>query len=214
MKYQIEVFITEKIFLITVKPNILIIVIDSLRSDKCIGNSKTSKTPNFDKMIKDGIFFKNTISSIPATKLATASILTGLYPCNTGIQEDNFFKLNSSINTLTSILKNNDYCLYGTFPQLFLSTNLTDDFENDNKIYDTFTGRLENTLGNQIISNLLSLKTKEPWLYYIHLFDLIRPVISYGNFNSKNFGFDHYDRVVSTIDFWLGKILKNIDHEN
>ena len=35
------------------KPNILFIVIDSLRADKCYGNEKTSVTPNIDKLIEN-----------------------------------------------------------------------------------------------------------------------------------------------------------------
>jgi len=45
----------------------------------------------------------------------------------------------------------------------------------------------------------------------IYLLDLIRPVISHGKFNSGKYGKDQYDRVVSTIDFWLGQIIKNVD---
>ncbi len=32
------------------KPNILFLVIDSLRSDKCYGNKKTSITPHIDNL--------------------------------------------------------------------------------------------------------------------------------------------------------------------
>jgi len=195
------------------KSNVLFLVIDSLRSDKCYGANKSSKTPNIDKLIKNGVLFKNTISSIAATKRATASILTGLYPYNTGAQDDNFLKLDSSIPTFVKILKENGYHAYGTFPNVFTTTNMIDDFENENKTFDPFTGRLENQLGDEIISNLSSKKMQEPWIYYIHLLDLIRPIIAHGNFNSQEFGIDKYDQIVSTIDYWLGKILENIDLE-
>ncbi|EIJ66141.1 hypothetical protein BD31_I2198, partial [Candidatus Nitrosopumilus salaria BD31] len=39
------------------KPNILFLVIDSMRSDKCYGKNKTSITPNIDSLIKQGIYF-------------------------------------------------------------------------------------------------------------------------------------------------------------
>ena len=193
------------------KPNVLILVIDSLRSDKCYGVNKSSKTRYIDQLVQNGIFFQNTISSIPATKRATASILTGLHPFNTGAQDDNFLKLDPSIPTFVKILKEHGYHAYGTFPSVFNSTNMADDFENENKFFDPFTGRLENQLGDQIISNLSSKNMQEPWIYYIHLLDLIRPIISHGKFNSKEFGVDQYDQVVSTIDYWLGKILEKID---
>ena len=37
------------------KPNILLIVIDSLRYDKCYGETKTSLTPNLDKIIDNAV---------------------------------------------------------------------------------------------------------------------------------------------------------------
>ena len=37
-------------------PNLLFLVIDSLRQDKCIGKQKSSVTPNLDKFIKNGTF--------------------------------------------------------------------------------------------------------------------------------------------------------------
>jgi len=55
---------------------------------------------------------------------------------------------------------------------------------------------------------------KEPWIYYIHLLDLLRIVNAVGEFNKRKYGVDQYDRVLSTIDFWLGKILKKINLEN
>ena len=44
------------------KPNIVLIVIDSLRFDKCHGNEKSSFTPNIDMLIKNGTYFQETIS--------------------------------------------------------------------------------------------------------------------------------------------------------
>ena len=44
------------------KPNILLIVVDSLKSDKCINENLTSITPNIDFLIKNGAVFPQTIS--------------------------------------------------------------------------------------------------------------------------------------------------------
>ena len=50
----------------TTKPNILFLLVDSLRSDKCYGQKKTSITPNLDNLIKKGVCFTQTVSSTPA----------------------------------------------------------------------------------------------------------------------------------------------------
>ena len=46
----------------TKKPNIFFLLIDSFRSDKFYGNAKTSITPNLDSLIKDGVYFTQTIN--------------------------------------------------------------------------------------------------------------------------------------------------------
>ena len=51
----------------TKKPNIFFLLIDSFRSDKFYGNEKTSITPNLDKLIDNGIYFSQTISSAPSS---------------------------------------------------------------------------------------------------------------------------------------------------
>ena len=45
------------------KSNILFLVLDGFRGDLCYGKNKTSKTPNIDKLIKNGVYFQNAISS-------------------------------------------------------------------------------------------------------------------------------------------------------
>ena len=40
------------------KPNILFIIVDGLRSDKCHGQNKTSLTPNLDSLISNAFFLE------------------------------------------------------------------------------------------------------------------------------------------------------------
>ena len=67
------------------KPNILLIVVDSLRSDKFFGAKKSSLTPTIDKLIENGTYFDQTISSAASTILAVSSLLTGIYPFKLGL---------------------------------------------------------------------------------------------------------------------------------
>lgn len=63
------------------RPNILFIMADQMRADAlgCAGN-KLAKTPNLDKLAKNGVRFTNTFSSTPICTPARAAILTGLSP--------------------------------------------------------------------------------------------------------------------------------------
>ena len=67
------------------KPNILFIVIDSLRADYCNGEKKTSRTPNIDFLIKNGVYFKQAISSIDGTFGSLGCIFTAKYPFKNNI---------------------------------------------------------------------------------------------------------------------------------
>ena len=58
------------------KPNILFIVIDSLRADKCHGEKKTSVTPNIDSLIENGTYFSQNITAAPSTIPSISSIFT------------------------------------------------------------------------------------------------------------------------------------------
>ena len=61
-------------------PNILFLIIDSFRADKFFGERKTSITPNIDKLIQQGVFFSQTVSSASSSLPAISSLLTGNYP--------------------------------------------------------------------------------------------------------------------------------------
>ncbi|MGY5142945.1 MAG: sulfatase family protein [Candidatus Nitrosopumilus sp. bin_32a] len=194
------------------KPNILFLVIDSLRSDRFYGKSKTSVTPNIDKLIEKGGLFTNTLSSIPATKRATSSILTSLHPFKTGSDDDNFFKISDFTKTHFSTLKQNGYHVVATVPEVLSSTGLFSEIDNGNDFtFDNFHGRLNHNIDKKILNQLDLIKSKSPWIYYIHLLDLIKPVIVDDQYNKSDFGNDEYDRILSNIDIFIGKLIKKIN---
>src|SRR6266516_57015 len=62
------------------KPNIIFILVDDLRWDAlgCMGHPFV-KTPNIDRLAKEGALFKNFFVSIPLCSPSRASFLTGQY---------------------------------------------------------------------------------------------------------------------------------------
>ena len=91
------------------KPNILLIVVDSLRSDKFFGAKKSSLTPTIDKLIENGTYFDQTISSAASTILAVSSLLTGIYPFKLGLGGTDYKKYPSDSNNIAKILNENGY---------------------------------------------------------------------------------------------------------
>ena len=192
-------------------PNIIFISIDSLRFD---GLSGTSKIPNIDKLISKGVNFSNAISTSDSTGLSLGSVFTGAYPFKTNISLTSF---NSDFPTYFDILKNNEYFLTSTCPDLSFFKKLTMHFDlNDLYIYDKRNEwiQLHGGIGDDIINTLKLLKSKSPWFYFIHLMDLHQPFYLPDKFNQNKFGLTRYDKMISYIDEWVGKFIKNIDFEN
>ena len=113
------------------KTNILFILIDSLRADKFYGSGGNSLIPNFTKLIKQGIYFEQAISSANATLLSWAGIFTGKHPFKTGIRSSKFKKLNKNTQTFFDILKKAGYHFYSFLPPSANVIGIFPKFEND-----------------------------------------------------------------------------------
>ena len=100
------------------KPNILLLVIDSFRSDKFFGDKKTSVTPNLDKLVEEGVYFSQAISSAPASLPAIASIMTGQYPFSTLALQNKVYNLKKDIPTIGSKLESEGYKNYAFNPKI------------------------------------------------------------------------------------------------
>ena len=195
------------------KPNILLIVIDSLRSDKCFGAKKSSITPTIDNLIQNGAYFEQAISSAASTILSIGSLLTGLYPFRIGLGGPAYQKFDPKITNLVKILNDNGYTTYATAPEIADDFGLICDFQNPDSSYDNYFS-LFSGLGDEILDKFKNKKLKDPWFFYIHLFDLHTPVIVPPHFNDKKYGRSQYERMVSAIDDWLSQILGHIDTKN
>ena len=195
------------------KPNILFILVDSLRADKVFGKNKTSKIPNIESLIKNGVYFEQTICSTPATGVSLSSIFTGLYPFKIGMGSEKHQKFNPKIRSYIQILKENDYNTYATSPEITNDLGVICDFENPDKSYNNYFSLFAG-LGNQIIQKISASYLKKPWFFYVHIFDLHKPVVVPKKFDNDKFGTSQYERMLSATDFWIGKILEKINLSN
>ena len=191
--------------------NILFIIIDSLREDKFSGKG-TSITPNIDSLIKKGTYFSQTISSSDVTGICLGNIFTGMFSNKTGIK---LRKFNPKIKTIFDILKDNGYNEYETVPDLTWFNQLTEKFDEVDHYYaaNRTQDGLSESVGKQILKRLTSQQMKHPWIYYIHLVDLHDKIIVPPQYDKEEFGKTPYERMLSYIDEWIGKILNHIDLE-
>jgi len=193
------------------KPNIFLITIDSLRIDKTFGENKSSVTPNLDSLIRRGTSFTQAICTADHTGLSLGSLFTSLYPFKSGIS---YFKFDHGIPNFFNPLQKENYNLHSFVPDLSFFKNLTKNFnKNEYYVYDKRDNwlQLAGGLGNRILEKLDQLN--EPWFYFIHLMDLHAPFYLPEEFDKEEFGDTKYDRMISYIDTWIGKILEKTDLE-
>ena len=191
------------------KPNILIIIIDGFRGDKCYGQNKTSLTSNLDSLISDGVYFNQAISSSDGTRTCVGSILTADYPFRTGL---NTFYNHKKSTRYFDHLKKHGYSLFATTPDVDFWQTLTKNFDGKDlypKPYEYLIGGT----GNKILKRLEHVSDFQPWIYYVHIMDLHRSVnfALPEDFKDEKFGTNDYEKMVSSIDYWIGKLLEKID---
>lgn len=92
------------------KPNIILLVIDSLRADHlgCYGYARNT-SPHIDKLAQEGIVFSNAFSQAGYTTASIPSILTSKFPLSHGVWLPEKHKLSEDEITLAEVLKSNGY---------------------------------------------------------------------------------------------------------
>tara|TARA_Y100000310_G_scaffold345718_1_gene468778 strand:+ start:13278 stop:14645 length:1368 start_codon:yes stop_codon:yes gene_type:complete len=194
------------------KPNILFLIVDSFRADKFFGKDRTCKTPNIDNLVKNGAYFQQAISTSDATILNWATIFSGLFPPKTGVRSEQFNKVNDNIETIFDVLQENNYNFYSYLTNISEILGLFPEFQNKDS-FEFSEPRLNDGVGNRIIKNIGSGKLKEPWLFIIHSMDLHFPIILPDEYSTSEFGQSTYEKQISSIDSWIGKISDTIDSE-
>jgi len=137
-----------------------------------------------------------------------------LFPITTGLTHFNF---SSNTKTYFDYFKHDGYYLCGCFPDHDFFINLASNLdENYAYIYNKLESwkNLSGGIGNSIIEKLKSLKQHEPWLFVIHIMDLHNLFALPEDFRNNEFGENDYDKMLSFIDVWIGKFLKEINLKN
>ena len=194
------------------KPNILFLLLDSLRGDKCYGERKSAITPNIDKLIKNGIYFSQTIGSSDYTGPAIQSIFTARFPFGCGKSKESYYKIYSKSTSYLTLLKDNGYHAYAIMHSSLGDQGLYEPFENTDLSHKE-SENIHNGLGERILSKLKDNSMLGPWFYYVHFMDLHKPCIVPEKFQNLSES-ERYDHNLEVIDEWIGKMMDTIDFEN
>ena len=200
------------------KPNILFLLIDGLRQDKCHGNKKTSVTPHIDSLIQNGVYFNQAICSAPVTFTSLSSLFTGLHASEAVILNNRIFTINQKRKNYVEHLKENGYTTYAFLPEsAYMGPG---QIFKENVYKYPYTDTLFNGNGKLIIEKLKENSLKEPWFYYMHFYDLYEASVfeideaGSKELSDKRYGNNKYERILSAMDVWIGKILDNVDLNN
>lgn len=194
---------------IKLKPNILFVLVDSLRADRFYGENKRAETPTFDRLAENGLNFSNAIGSSDYTGPILKSIFTARFPYGCGTTKENYEKFYLKNLSYLTVLKNNGYHAYAFMEKAICDQGFADPFENDDVSFNS-TENVHNGLGEKILKKVESKSMQEPWFYYIHLMDLHKPCAVPKEFKELSLS-ERYDYNISSIDSWIGKILDKLE---
>ena len=198
--------------------NVLLITIDTLRRDR-VGafGGRGGLTPTLDRLAANGIRYDRTYSHVPMTLPEQTSILTGLTPRRTGVHTNTLTRLDSSIDTLATVLKADGYRT-GAFVGAFVldarfglarGFDVYDDrvpLARSASFHIAERGAMEvvKLAGDWIVAQ----QTRGPWFSWIHLFDPHAPYAAAVDCRSQ--GRSAYDAEVACTDRAIGVLLDRL----
>lgn len=142
-------------------PNVVIFLIDTLRSDRIGAYGHTSDTtPNLDALAADGVLFEQCYAPAPWTLPSVVSMLTGTWPCEHGVLVDGD-RLDPTLDPLALLLRRAGYSTASFYANPFAGP-----MSGLDRGYDVCT-RLPATGGEQVES-WLDEHAEEPFFLYIH----------------------------------------------
>lgn len=154
-------------------PNIIIVLIDTLRKDHLSSYGYWRNTsPTIDSFAKDGILFKNFFAQSPSTKPSTASLFTSKYPSQHNVIY-NKDALASSFVTIAEVLKEKGYKTIGFNSNYVINSNF-----NFNQGFDEWiefgSKEVKKIKAKKITAQLIPWVEKNydnPFFLYIHYLD-------------------------------------------
>lgn len=180
-----------------VKPNILLITIDTLRRDHVgVYGYPRETSPFIDQLARDGVMFRNVITPLPLTAPSHASILTSLHPLTHSVTL-NGVKLDHRVQTIAEVLKENGYytigavamgCLTGNknFAQGFDS--FSDQWEREEHLSRGLVERSASSINKSLFKQIEEYDSKhsdKPLFIWAHYYDPHSPYYQHKHINFK-----------------------------
>ena len=190
------------------KPNIFLIVVDCLRTDRCPEDVGKSSLVCWPKLLKGGSYFTQMVSAASVTPVCFGSLLTGQYSMTHGIRTISGPALNPQVPTLAEVLQEMGY-----FTHAFMTGPLTPIFGLD-RGFDRYDYRsrkdwIYGDWGNTLRKRLRDTYTRGPWFVVLHLFELHYPRQVHKRFVPRR-ARRRYDYAWEELDEQLDRIVRGV----
>lgn len=165
-------------------PDVVLVTIDTLRADApAFAGNHDVRTPNLDRLASEGVVFEQAHGHNVVTLPSHVNILTGLYPFQHGVRDNDGFRLDPSVPTLATFLKRAGYAtgaFIGAFP-LDARFGLSHDFDVYDQHYPEEVGPYDFVMAERPASEVIASArrwwagTSSPRFLWVHLYDCHAP---------------------------------------
>lgn len=200
--------------------NLVLITIDTLRADHLGCNGADGvRTPNLDRLAREGVNFTRARSPVPLTLPAHASILTGNYPPTHTVRSNGEYRLPEQQLSLAEVLQDRGYRTAAFVASFVLDRRfgLDQGFDHyDDRVWSQVeelevleTERTAEEILTAFAAWLVDIDGSTPVFAWIHLYDPHAPYEPPEPFRSQYPG-DPYGGEVAYTDSIVGKIIAEL----
>jgi arylsulfatase A-like enzyme/tetratricopeptide (TPR) repeat protein len=197
--------------------NVLVVTIDTLRPDAISTYGGRAATPHLDALAAHGARFTFAHSHAVVTLPSHASLLTGTYPYDHGVRDNNGYRVRAGQPTLATRLKALGFAtgaFVGGFP-LDQRFGLNAGFD----VYDDRIGEVGSTVdfalperrADKVVAPAVSWIDAHPgkWFAWVHVFDPHAPYQPPDEF-AKRYSNDLYAGEIAWTDYALGPLFDKV----
>ena len=203
------------------RPDVVLVTIDTLRYD-ALGSSGNARaeTPTLDRVAREGLAFSNAHAQNVVTLPSHANILTGLYPYQHGVRNNDGFRLPDGVPTLATILKARGYAtaaFIAAFP-LDARFGLARGFDVYDQSYPQGANEYQFVLPERPAAEVVAAARgwlakarsgSDPRFLWIHLYDCHAPYRPPEPFASRHAS-EPYAGEVASVDAALGPLVDDL----
>lgn len=188
------------------QPNILMIVVDCLRSDRVFGPERTCLTPRVDAFAAKAVGFPRMFVENPITSPSFASFFTGCSALAHSVSSLLGVQMAPELTTMAEILAGRGYHTYAEvtgplLPLLGIGRGFGEYTYRDQTAYGT------TCWGRQLLDRFRGGGMARPWFVLVHLWEIHEPRHVPRAFRSAAFGATAYDRAWSALDGFIGDLI-------